>query len=280
MTPKEWVLSVVEGADGIRLATASGGRGDADLLFVHAAGFCKEVWNPVISAMRTNPFSWLSMDLRGHGDSAMSEFPMQWDLLGRDVVALLDGRRELLGVGHSTGGAAIARAAVASPNAFNHLVLIEPIILPAPRQRVESHVSTAARRRRRVFESREVAKERFSAGPFADWTPEALDAYLDGGFRQTDAGFELKCSPEIEAEYFVSGFDHDTWDIIGTIDLPVTIVAGARSTTHGEPYLGMLADRFTNVDVVVLEDATHLVPMEDPDRIAEIIDAVMSLPSV
>lgn len=273
-------LSVVEAADGIRLATAHGGQGDADLFFVHANGFCKEVWNPVISAIQTEPFAWLSMDLRGHGDSSMSEPPMHWDLLGRDVVALLDGRPGLVGVGHSAGGAAVARAAAASPNAFTHLVLIEPIILPAAPERAESHLSNAARKRRRVFESRAVAKERFSEGPFGDWTAEAVDAYLDGGFRQTDAGFELKCSPETEAEFFVSGFDHDTWDLIGAIDAPVTIIAGGRSTTHVDPYLGMLADQFTNVDVIVLEDAGHLVPMEEPEQVAEVIDAVMSLPSV
>jgi lipase len=271
---------VVEGADGIPLATARGGDGGAGLLLVHATGFCKEVWNPVIAAIRTEPLSWLSMDMRGHGDSEIGNFPMQWGLLGRDVVTVLEGCRGVVGVGHSAGGAAVARAAVASPDTFKHLVLIEPIILPGPAQRLETSLSAAARKRRRVFESRGAARERFSGGPFADWTPEALDAYLDGGFRQTAAGFELKCSPEVEAEYFVSGFNHDTWDIVGSIDIPVTIVAGDRSTTHVEPYLGALADRFTNVDVVVLDDATHLMPMEDPQRVAEIIDAVMSLPSV
>lgn len=271
---------MVEGADGIRLATARGGGGDPGLLFVHANGFCKEVWDPVIAAMRTEPLSWLSMDLRGHGDSAMEDLPMQWELLGRDVLAVLEGCRGVVGVGHSAGGAAVARAAVASPDTFKHLVLIEPIIFPGPAQRLETPLSAAARKRRRVFESRGAARERFSGGPFADWTPEALDAYLDGGFRQTATGFELKCSPEVEAEYFVSGFNHDTWDIVGCIDIPVTIVAGGRSTTHVEPYLGLLVDRFTNVDVVVLDDATHLMPMEDPQRVAEVIDAVMSLPSV
>jgi len=199
---------VVEGADGIRLATARGGGGESGLLFVHANGFCKEVWNPVIAAIRTEPLSWLSMDLRGHGDSGIGDFPMQWELLGHDVVAVLEGCRGVVGVGHSAGGAAVARAAVASPDTFKHLV------------------------------------------------------------------------PEVEAEYFVSGFNHDTWDIVSSIDMPVIIVAGGRSTTHVEPYLGALVDRFANVDVVVLDDATHLMPMEDPQRVAEVIDAVMSLPSV
>lgn len=269
-----------DGGSEIRLATVSGGSAAPDLLFVHATGFCKELWNPVIAAMRTEPLSWLSMDQRGHGDTTGADFPYDWDLLGYDVLAVLGGIHGVVGVGHSSGATALARAAVQSPGTFRHLILIEPIILPAPAQRLEGPLSAAARRRRAVFESREQARDRFSMGAFSNWTEEAMDAYLDGGFRQTEDGFELKCSPEVEADCFVEGFNHDTWEIVHRIDVPVTIVAGDRSTTHIEPYLGTLADRFANAEVVVLEDATHLMPMEDPDRVAEIIDSVMSLPSV
>ena len=279
MTPKESVLSAVEDPNGVRIATASGGHGGTEVLFVHATGLCKEIWDPVIAAMRTEPLSWQSMDLRGHGDSSTGPFPNHWDLVGRDVRAVVGERTDVVGVGHSVGGAAVARAAVASPGMFRHLVLIEPIIFPTPTQRLEGPMSLVARKRRRLFESRASAGERFMRGPFRHWTAEAMDAYLDGGFRQTDRGFELKCTPEVEADFFMEGSNHDTWDIVGEIDIPVTIVAGDRSTTHIEPYLGALVARFGEVELVVLDDATHLMPMEDPTRVAELIDDVISLAS-
>lgn len=266
---------MAEGVDGIHIATASGGDGRLDALFVHATGFCKEIWAPVIAAMTTDPFSWLSMDLRGHGDSSTGEFPHHWDLLGGDVLGVADGRTGLVGVGHSCGGAALARAEVAQPGSFRHLVLIEPIIFPTPAHRTYGPMSLVARKRRAVFASREAARERFATGPFSRWTDASLDSYLDGGFAQTDQGFELKCTPEVEADYYAEGSNHDTWDLIGSIEIPITLIVGEYSETHREPFISLLTERFQHVEYILLEDVGHLVPMEDPGAIAELVDRVV-----
>ena len=266
---------MAEGTGGLHIATASGGSGDPDALFVHATGFSKESWHPVVGAMATTPFSWLSMDLRGHGDSGRGEFPYAWDLLGGDVLGVLDGRTGLVGVGHSCGGVALVRAEASRPGTFRRLLLIEPIIFPTPAQRLDGPMSAVARRRRSVFDSREVAHERFSSGPFADWTEQALDAYLDGAFVKTAQGYELKCPPDVEADYYAEGSNHDTWDLAGSLDIPVTIVAGEHSNTHQDPYLDSLVSRFTQPDLIVIPGVGHLIPMEDPERLASIVDAVV-----
>jgi pimeloyl-ACP methyl ester carboxylesterase len=267
---------VSEGTGRVHIATASGGFGEPDALFVHATGFSKESWRPVVDAMATTPFSWLSMDLRGHGDSGKGEFPYEWSLLGGDVLGAINGRNGMIGVGHSCGGTALVRAQFARPGTFRHLLLIEPIIFSTPAQRLDTPMSEVARKRRRVFDSRESARKRFSSGPFADWTPAALDAYLDGGFVETGRGLELKCSPDVEADYFREGSNHDTWDIAGSLDIPVTIVAGEQSNTHQDPYLSALVSRFVEAELIVVDDVGHLIPMEDPEGLAGIVDAAVS----
>lgn len=276
MTRTESIRPVTDGTGEIHIATASGGTGDPDTLFIHATGFCKEVWNPVIDAMATDPFPWLSMDLRGHGDSDVGEFPHHWNLLGEDVLSVVNGRTDMIGVGHSCGGTALVRAEATHPGTFRHIVLIEPIIYPTPGQRLDGPMSTVASKRRSVFRSREEARERFSTGPFSDWTEESLDAYLDGAFVQSEHGFELKCRPEVEADFYAEGSNHDTWDILGSFDTPVTVVAGEQSTTHQEPYLSSLVSRFRRAELITLGGVGHLVPMEDPRSIAGIVDAVTS----
>lgn len=265
-----------EGRGGVHIATASGGIGEPDTLFVHATGFSKESWRPVIDAMATTPFPWLSMDLRGHGDSGKGEFPYEWSLVGGDVLGVVNGRTGMVGVGHSCGGTGLVRAQVARPDTFRHLLLIEPIIFPTPARRLDGPMSAVAGKRKSVFDSRESARERFSSGPFADWTPAALDAYLDGGFVETGRGFELKCSPDVEADYYREGSNHDTWDLVGSLDIPVTIVAGERSNTHQDPYLSALVSRFVESELIVVDDVGHLIPMEDPEGLGGIIDAVVS----
>ena len=267
---------MAEGTGGIQIATASGGSGPPAALFVHATGFSKESWRPVVAAMATAPFSWLSLDLRGHGDSDLGDSPYEWNLLAGDVLGVLDGLTGTVGVGHSCGGAALVLAEAACPGTFRHLVLIEPIIFPTPARRLYGPMSQIALKRRAVFESRDTARERFATGPFADWTEEALDAYLDGAFAETVDGFELKCSPAVEADYYAEGSNHDTWDLAGSVDIPVTIVAGERSDTHRDPYLLRLVSRFALPELIVMDDVGHLIPMEDPQGLASIVDAVVA----
>lgn len=274
-TPRAQRPAVAEGSNEIRIATDRGGDGTVDVLFVHATGFCKEVWQPVIDRVSTQPWSWLSMDLRGHGGSDPGSSPNDWDLLIHDVFGVIDDEPAVVGVGHSAGGGLIARAEAVRPGTFRHLVLIEPIIFPPPFQRIDGPLSEGTRKRRTVFPSRDAAFERFASGPFGSWTSESLTAYIDHGFRATGAGWELKCSPEVEADFYVEGLNHDTWDRVEDIDVPVTLIAGERSSTYPETHLNALASRFRRVDVIVVPDAGHLLPMEDPGLIARIVDDVI-----
>jgi len=267
---------VAESAEGIRIARAGGGTGELDALFVHATGFCKEVWQPVIDLVATDPFSWMSIDQRGHGDSDTGRPPNDWDFLARDVIDVLGGRDGVIGIGHSSGGGVIARAEAFRPGIFRHLVLVEPIIFPPPFRRMDGPMSEGTRRRRRTYPSRDDAFERFESGPFGSWTSDALAAYIDHGFRSTGGGWELKCAPEVEADFYAEGLNHDTWDRVKTIEVPVTLVAGEQSNTHPKPYLVALASRFRDVEVVVVPGAGHLVPMEDPGSIAHIIERVVA----
>lgn len=136
-------------------------------------------------------------------------------------------------------------------------------------------MSAVARKRRSVFESREAAKERFRNGPFSTWTEQSLDAYLDGGFRDSADGFELKCTPAVEADYYAEGSNHDTWELVDSLDIPVTLVAGEFSESHQEPFLGTLLSRFRHGELIVVEGVGHLVPMEDPQGLARIIDRTL-----
>ena len=267
---------MAEDTEGIRIAKARGGTGELDALFVHATGFCKEVWQPVIDQVGSDPFAWMSIDQRGHGDSEPGKPPNNWDFLARDVIGVLGDRVGVIGIGHSSGAGVIARAEAFRPGMFRHLVLIEPIIFPPPFQRMDGPMSEGTRRRRSTFPSRDVAFERFNSGPFGSWNPDALAAYIDHGFRATVDGWELKCAPEVEADFYAEGLNHDTWDRVQTIESSVTLVAGERSNTHPQPYLVALASRFPDVEVVVVPGAGHLVPMEDPGSIARIIDRVMA----
>lgn len=271
----------VDGWEGFPVAIESSSEsGPVEAVFVHANGFCKELWRPVVAAVadRPRPFSWVSMDQRGHGDSGVGAPPYDWDRIARDVVAIVGDSRGLVGVGHSSGGSAIARAEILSPGLFRAMVLIEPIIFPPPYGRYDVPLAAIAEQRTAVFADRAAARERFAMRAFKDWDPEVLDLYVDHGFRSTDRGWELKCAPQVEADYYREGNNVDTWDRLDEIECPVVLVAGEHSDTHSGPYLSQLQARFRSAHVDVIPSAGHLVPMEQPGAIASMVADVLDRP--
>ncbi|MCZ7532459.1 MAG: alpha/beta hydrolase [Acidimicrobiia bacterium] len=256
------------------IATTGVDPDQAEMLFAHAAGFCKELWRPVIELVTDSigPLATIAVDTRGHGASTPHPGPFDPLSIACDLVHLLDGiDHPIVGVGHSSGGAAIARAEVLRPGTFSRMVLIEPIIIPPPYERRESPLSRMAVKRRRLFPSAEAARERFARGPFASWDPTVLDLYIEYGFAPTDKGVTLRCEPKVEAEIYREGLNNDTWEYVPQINCPVTIVAGENSDSHQDPYLSLLVERFQDVDLVIAKGYGHLVPMESPALIADII---------
>lgn len=247
---------------------------EADMMFVHATGFCKEIWLPVVSAIEEirGPSNAVLVDQRGHGQNAPHPGPYDWHSVAMDIVELLEQTAEpIVGIGHSSGGAALARAEILRPGSFLGLVLIEPIIFPGPYEPRDIPLALGAERRRPSFDSREAARSRFASGPFSSWDPLVLDLYLDYGFQQTSDGWTLRCLPEVEAEVFRQGSNVDTWNHLGDIRCPVTVVTGQNSDSHQQPYVNMLLERFADSRLVVLDGLSHLAPMEDPQRIARVI---------
>ena len=217
------------------------------------------------------------MDTRGHGASDRAEPPYEFARFGADVVAVLDPLdTSPVAVGHSSGGAALAIAQLLEPGLFSALVLIEPIIFPPPFERRWNPLVDVALRRRRSFPSRTVARERFAEGPFRSWVPEALDAYVDHGFEEVGDEWALRCAAEVEADVYHEGSNHDTWDRVEGLDVPVVIVAGEHSDLHHGAYLEALVAQFTGPELVIVPGAGHLVPMEDPDAVADIIASVLT----
>lgn len=106
-----------------------GGQGPV-LLFAHATGMHGLVWKPVIDELIDRAHC-IAVDLRGHGDSTPRPgADLSWELFGGDVlaaVAAIDGD-EVIGVGHSLGGAALLMAELAAAGTFTRLFLYEPAL--------------------------------------------------------------------------------------------------------------------------------------------------------
>ena len=274
---------MIESSNGVRIALHHlGGPGSGTsapvLLFSHATGLHGRVWEPMASLL-CDQFHCVSLDLRGHG---MAELPpgsgLAWSGMADDVVAALSSDRfpvgPVHGIGHSMGGAALVLAAARRPDAFRSLWLYEPVIFPpggSPLTDGDNPMSEAAARRRDRFDSLDQAYENYrSKAPLDQLHPDALRAYVEGGFSPApDGSVTLRCRPSTEAEVFREAAASGTWGTATKIEMPVAVVAGRPDGSGPGAFASTVAEALPRGTLVVWPDLGHFGPLEDPAAMAE-----------
>jgi lipase len=276
--PRELRLRV----NGVDLACVEWPGADPPILFAHATGFHARCWDQVIRRLPDR--RCFALDLRGHGRSAKPPPPYSWLEISADVAQLARalGLRDALGVGHSGGGYAVTVAAALAPDSFARLLLVDPAIVARDRygrrdSRTQPHF---ALKRRNTWTSPEEMLTRFrDRHPYRLWQPAVLRDYCEYGLLPAPdgAGYVLACPPEIEAATYAGASEHDPYDVIHALDLPVRILrarerptgtSGAVVDMSFSPTVPDLASHFRRSEDVLLPERSHYIPMEAPELVA------------
>ena len=263
---------MVPSTDGVRVAVHEFGGSGPLLAIVHATGMHAHSYRKVAHGL-TDIRRVVGIDLRGHGDSETPDLDLAWTGMVDDCCALLDhlGAHDPIDfVGHSMGGCTVAGTELIRPGSVRTAWLLEPIIWPEPVVDQDNFMATAARSRRRTFESFEAIIERYgSRPPFRGIDPEMLEDYVRHGFRQTDDGVTLKCAPEDEARVF-SNVRIDVFPQLHKLTMPITVVGSGDGRPPAD-VARQVAAALPNGTLSEWNDLTHFGPFEDPARaIAEI----------
>lgn len=267
--------------DGVELAVYDFGGTGADLLLVHATGFCAGVLYPLARAL-SGHFRCFALDLRGHGRSGRpGDGNYDWSGFATDVLTVVDrlGLERSAGFGHSCGGAALLLAEQARPGTFQALYLFEPVVVPTPTTQVpaaENPLSTGARRRRQTFPSIDDAFINFcSKPPFAGLDPEVLKCYVEDGFDIVPASeggngteVRLRCRRDDEAEVYLHGFASGAFARLHEVQCPATFAYGEDTDAFGEGIMAADAARMPRAAVEGYPGLTHFGPLERPDDVA------------
>jgi len=285
--------TLIDSTDGVRVAVHDlGGPGDPEapvLLFSHATGFHGLVWAPMAAGL-THRFRCLAIDYRGHG---LSETPpgtsLAWSGMGDDAEAVLRSdligpARAVHGVAHSMGGAALVLAAARRPGGVRSLWLYEPVI-PAPgllpQFDAPNPMADAAARRRASFASFDEAVSNYAAKPpLNQLHPDALAAYVRGGFApRAEGGVTLRCTPAAEAAVFRGAGNSGAWAALEGLDIPVAIAVG-RSEEHGPvAFASPALEHLRHGTLLERRHLGHFGPLEDPTGLARDVEAwVTALP--
>jgi pimeloyl-ACP methyl ester carboxylesterase len=257
------------------------------LLLLHATGFHARCWDATIAALPDDQHV-IALDIRGHGRSYRPESLSDWTAAADDVVAFVAAHcgGSVVAVGHSMGGYVAARAAAIAPDRFAQLLLVDPVML-APelyKKEPEGAAGSAAdhpvARRRNVWNSAQQMTAHFAnREPYVHWRPDVLADYCTYGLLPAadGQGFELACPPMMEASAYMGAWRNNPYLWAGDVQCPTLILRARNAERKGamdfssSPTAPDLWKSFSNARDLHWPDVSHFIPMEVPERLAELI---------
>lgn len=229
------------------------------LVFLHYFGGSSRAWFPLIDLLEYT-FYCVAPDLRGWGDSEATETSYAVAQVADDIAALiadLNIDRYIL-VGHSMGGKAALALAARQPTGLSSLILLAPSPpTPEPIEDAE---------RARLLQSHPDRTE--AEATVRKITAQALPAPL---FEQAVNDNVRSSQPAWEA-WLRHGSREAISDVMPQIAVPVRVVSGASDTVLPSPLLEKeVVVRLSNARLTILPQVGHLLPLEAPEAVAEII---------
>jgi len=265
-----------------------GGDGP-NLLFLHANGYPPACYRPLLARLaKSNHVT--AMLQRPLWENSHPEDLRDWTILSDDLLQFLDeneSRTPIPVIGHSMGGIAALRAALRQPQRFQCLILLDPVLLLPSfialwnialafkfTHLLHPHIASAINRRRE-FDDLDILFERYRKAPtFKYMDNDALRAYIKGITRpKENGGYELIYSPEWETRVYYASIWHDMdlWRALPKLKIPTLIIRGAETDTFWERTAGKVTRLNPSIRVETIERATHLVALEQPQEVVNII---------
>ncbi|MEP7136861.1 MAG: alpha/beta hydrolase [Chloroflexota bacterium] len=278
-----------------------GGTG-LPLHFLHANGYPPDCYKPLFELLKTE-YHVFGMPLRPLWDEAKIDDIKDWQPFSDDLRLFLASTRfdsergdpaptnhkSVIGVGHSIGAVVTLRTALRDPHKFRALVLIDPVLF-VPRFLLSWHLIrvlglgdrfhpliAGAKKRRRTFDDLETVFRGYrNRSIFRYMSDENLRIYIAGITRKTKDGYELVYSPEWEAHIYRTGLrDFDIWRELPKLEVPTLFIRGAETDTFLEAAAKLVKQKQPKVRVEALDKSTHLLPLERPQEVFEIMQSFL-----
>jgi len=252
---------------GIAVHWQEYGAGARPVLALHCSLARGSAWSGVAARLGAD-VTVTAPDLPGHGQSGDWDGAGDFVRLCTQVAGAMISRPVDL-VGHSLGGVAALRLALAAPEAVRTLTLVEPVLFAAARGTPEYGDCRAEAARNfapMARGDREAAARNFTAswGDGTPWPdiPERLRRYMMD---------RIHLIPATDAALFDDAGGLLAEGRLEALDLPVMIVTGAASPPVIPRIAEALAARLPDVGVAEVPGAAHMAPITHPDQVAGVI---------
>ncbi|MFR9780090.1 3-oxoadipate enol-lactonase [Micromonospora sp. MS34] len=245
-----------------RLHAIVDGPPDAPVLVLGSSlGTTGAMWEPQLAAI-AGRFRVIRYDHLGHGRSAVPPGPYTIDLLGREVLALLDdlGVRRVHYAGLSLGGMVGMWLAAHAPERVDRLALLCTSASLGPAQGWRDRAATVRAAGLSAIADAIVA--RWFTPSFAAARPEVVAAHRAMLTAAPAAGYAACCEA-------IAGMD--IRPDLGRIAAPTLVIAGADDLAIPVEHAEGIAERIAGARLAVVDRAAHLAPVEQSVQIARLL---------
>jgi pimeloyl-ACP methyl ester carboxylesterase len=239
------------------------------VLLIHGHTMDRRIWDPVVPKLRATDLRVLRPDLRGHGLSTRPDFGYHLSHHASDMSAVLDdaGIDSATVVGYSIGGGVALEMALTLPERVSGLVLMSPVMPDRP---FEAAFMDNLREVARVTRS-----EGIEAAMFGPWASNPLFefSFSKPGVREAAMAINRDFPG---AEYLATQRDRieREWTVperLYEINVGTVVIAGDRETPGFRAFAEEAAGGIPGARIEFFENCGHLLPLEEPDRVAQTI---------
>jgi pimeloyl-ACP methyl ester carboxylesterase len=251
-----------------------GNRDKRTVIFAHPMLFGSEAFDHLASEL-VNDYHLILLDLHGHGESGYRT-PITLEEMAADYYYLLT-RLDLTNVswiGHSIGGMIGMRLALAYPESIDSLILIATTArLDPPWLREQAWPLWEKFRDGHREEIVDAALQFNFAPATLNNQPQLIEHYREKviSYQNAEGVFEA-----VRAVFNRT----DIGDQISAIKAPTLAVAGKEDTAISPAESEFIASRIPNAQLSVIDEASHMLVVEKPREVAQIIREFLKLKKV
>ncbi len=236
------------------------------VLLIHGHTQDRRIWDPVVPGLCEAGIRVVRPDLRGHGRSTRPDSGYHWIDHAADMAAVLDdaGVDSATVVGYSVGGGIALEMALTMAGRVGSLLLMSPVM---PDRAFEPAFMENLKQVARVARADGIAAA--MAGPWAE-SPLFEFSFSKAGIREAA---ERITRDFPGAEYLTTERDavKRSWavpDRLAEIEQPTLVLAGDREMPGFRAWAEEAAAAIPGARLQILDNCGHLLPLEEPDRVA------------
>jgi pimeloyl-ACP methyl ester carboxylesterase len=256
--------------NGLDLHWLETGRPEAPpICFLHGGAAHAHWFDRVIPAL-VDRFRVISLDQRGHGESAWATPPAYATQdFAADLLALMEhlGWTRMALVGHSMGGHNSMGFAAWHPERVSALVVVDsrPLLPPDRVDRMRER----GQRPPRLHASEGDAVRSFRLLPKETTADPALLQHLArAGLIHTDGGYRYRFDPAC----YANRQPVDCWPLLPRITAPALVVRGELSPILPAEMAARLGASIPRAEVAEIKGAYHHLTLDAPDAFARVLD--------